>query len=181
MKTFWRVAFFMALAAMPALFSGCLMAEALLYAATDFYYYSGDYYYSGVSTSSGSGGGSNVSYSDIRKVLKLTGERVHDRDGDGKVNCIDYTLTFKKEWDRILPASRCEIVRNYHETRLKSTSMNHLFVRVKLDTYGEWIYVEPQASYDSSNYRMSDFWGVKYNPSYNNYGETAYWLAECRR
>ncbi len=179
MKAFWKITFCMVLVAMPVLFSGCLMAEALLYVAEDIYYSSD--YHSSVSTSGSVRSGVDVSYSDIRKVLKLTGEKVHDRDGDGKVNCVDYTLTFKKEWDRILPASRCEIVRNYHETSFKSTSLNHLFVRVKLDTYNEWIYVEPQASYDSSNYRMADFWGVKYNPNYNHYGETSYWLGECRR
>jgi hypothetical protein len=179
MKAFGRIAFFMMLTAMPVLFSGCLMLDVLLLAAEGIYYSSACY--SSVNTSGSIRGGGDVSYSDIRKVLKLTGEKVHDRDGDGKVNCIDYTLTFKKEWDRILPASRCEIVRNYHETRLKSTSMNHLFVRVRLDTHDGWIYVEPQARYDSSDYKMSDYWGMKYNPSYNNYGETAYWLAECRR
>ena len=49
----------------------------------------------------------------IRDVLKSTRSKVYDRDGDGLVNCIDYTITFKKEWDAVMPPNQCEIVRNY--------------------------------------------------------------------
>ena len=59
--------------------------------------------------------------------------------------------------------------------------MNHLFVRVKLNDSGPWLYIEPQAPFNGYNYRMEDYWGAKYNPKYNNYGETFYWLAECKR
>ena len=45
--------------------------------------------------------------------LKSTRSKVYDRDGDGLVNCIDYTITFKKEWDAVMPPNQCEIVRNY--------------------------------------------------------------------
>ena len=114
----------------------------------------------------------------IRDVLKATEKKVYDRDGDGLVNCIDYTVTFKKEWDKVMPPNQCEVVRNYdHEGRSK---MNHLFVRVRLTSDGEWLYVEPQAKYN--NYKMSDFWGKrKYNPKYNYYEETNDWLEECVR
>ena len=123
-----------------------------------------------------------VNDSAIRNTLHSTFRKVHDRDGDGEVNCIDYTLTFKQEWDKKNPPDCCEIVRNYHNGPTKRTSMNHLFVRVKMTRGGQWLYIEPQASYDSGKYKMSDFWGwPKYNPKYNVYGETAFWLRECRR
>ena len=167
-KSLKKITLLMTLAALPALFSGCLLLDM----AADFYFSSE--YQSTASTVS------DVGYGDVRTILKRTHEKVHDRDGDGKVNCVDYTLTFKKEWDKSFPASRCEIVRNYNTSG--RTEMNHLFVRVRLDTHDGWLYVEPQARYDSSKYKMSDFWGrPKYGPKYNHYGETDYWLGECRR
>ena len=117
----------------------------------------------------------------IRDVLRTTARKVYDRDGDGEVNCIDYTLTFKKEWNKSMPPAQCEIMRNYRPTRIKSAGMNHLFVRVKMTSGGKWLYIEPQASYTGYNYKMSDFWDWKYDPNYNCYGETFYWLGECKR
>lgn len=114
----------------------------------------------------------------IRAVLKATRRKVYDRDGDGVVNCIDFTITFKKEWDKVMPPNQCEIVRCYNvEGR---GTMNHLFMRVRLERDGEWLYVEPQARYYRNNYCMSDFWGFPmYNPRYNFYEETDIWLSEC--
>ncbi len=113
----------------------------------------------------------------IRDVLKATEKKVYDRDGDGLVNCIDYTITFKKEWDKVAPPNQCEIVRNYDKDG--RSKMNHLFVRVRLASDGEWLYVEPQADYKSRNYRMSDYWESMYDSKYNSFGETNYWLGEC--
>lgn len=116
----------------------------------------------------------------IHDVLCKTRSKVHDRDGDGKVNCIDYTITFKQQWDKVMPPSYCEIVRN-RNTGGRS-DMNHLFVRIRLTSSGQWLYIEPQARSNKYNYKMSDFWGYpRYDPQYNNYGETSYWLGECRR
>ena len=115
----------------------------------------------------------------IRQVLMLTEHKVYDRDGDGEINCIDYTLTFKKEWDKRYPSSHCEIVRNYRQGWF--SQMNHLFIRVKLDSFGPWIYIEPQPHYYNNNYIMSDIWGSRYKPYYNCYDETGYWLSECKR
>ncbi len=59
--------------------------------------------------------------------------------------------------------------------------MNHLFVRVKLGNGSRWLYIESQADYDGYNYKMEDYWGIKYDSRFNKYGETVYWLGECRR
>ncbi len=116
----------------------------------------------------------------IRDKLRSTHRHVHDRDVDGLVNCIDYTLTFKEEWDKDMPPNHCQIVRNYQKTVF--AKMNHLFVRVKLSDTGKWLYIEPQAKYERRNYKMSDYWGwPKYNPQYNKLGETVYWMSLCRR
>lgn len=123
-----------------------------------------------------------VNDSAIRNTLRSTFRKVHDRDGDGIVNCIDYTLTFKQEWDKSNPPNFCEIVRNYHAGKTKGTSMNHLFIRVKMSMGGNWLYIEPQAMYNGYNYKMDDYWGwPKYNPKYNIYGETFMWMHECIR
>lgn len=131
-------------------------------------------------SASPSGGTYYVNDKMITSTLKATRRKVYDRDGDGKVNCIDYTLTFKKEWDKKYPPRQCEIVRNYNVTN--KPGMNHLFVRVRLSPFGEWLYIEPQAYYTRHNYKMVDYWGYpKYDPLFNNYGETRYWMGECIR
>ncbi len=114
----------------------------------------------------------------IRKILLLTTQKVYDRDNDHEVNCIDYTLTFKEEWDKKYKYGWCEIIRNYNPRGLYR--MNHLFVRVKLSKDGPWLYVEPQGKY-YGNYSMQDVWKWKYVPYYNYYGETELWLLECVR
>ena len=40
-------------------------------------------------------------------------------------------------------------------------------------------FYEPQADYKKRNYRMSEFWGSRYAPKYDIFGETKYWLGEC--
>ena len=56
--------------------------------------------------------------------------------------------------------------------------MNHLFIRVRQYEARPWECIEPQAATkDITNYFMEDFWDPKlYNPIYNIYGETDYWL-----
>lgn len=121
-----------------------------------------------------------VNDSVITDKLRSTHNHVYDRDLDGEVDCVDYSITFKQEWDKDMPPDYCQIVRNYRKGFF--SSMNHLFIRVKLTEGGKWLYIEPQARYNKRNYRMSDFWGSpKYNPRYNNYGETFYWMSLCKR
>ena len=55
----------------------------------------------------------------------------------------------------------------------KEKGMNHLFVRVRNDKH-EWVYLEPQ-----QNCTMEEYWGDKYNPVFNIYGETEYWLKKA--
>lgn len=119
---------------------------------------------------------------EIRAVLRSTHRHVHDCDLDGRVDCCDYTLQFKKEWDKVMPPDQCEIVRNYQKRAGTTTPvMNHLFVRVRLTPAGKWLYIEPQANQYSNRYKMEDYWGNRYSSRYNNHGETSYWLATWRR
>lgn len=84
----------------------------------------------------------------------------------------------------ISPRHEYRMLRRFKNRRcssFKPTSMNHLFVRVKLCNGSRWLYIEPQADYDGYNYKMEDYWGIKYDSRFNKYGETVYWLGECRR
>jgi len=98
-------------------------------------------------------------------------QTAQDVNNDGKVNCIDYAITYKVWWDTNNPGSayRCEIVRNVN----KASGMNHLFVRVRNKEH-VWIYIEPQ-----QGCTMEEFWGTRYNPVFNIYGETEYWLKQA--
>jgi hypothetical protein len=106
--------------------------------------------------------------------MNETKKRVYDRNYDQKVNCIDYTVTFKEQWDRMYPSTRkqCEIIRN------KSTRMNHLFIGIVHN--GGYIFVEPWA-YDIERYLMSENWDGRYQERYNYYGETSRWMKEKMR
>lgn len=99
-------------------------------------------------------------------------DTIYDLNNDGLVNCIDWSLQFKKTWNEMFESVNCELVRN---NNIK-TGMNHLFVRVRQDTMSEWIYIEPQGN--KHNYLMTSYWGSMYDPKYNNYGETVYWLSK---
>jgi len=107
---------------------------------------------------------------DVKYILKQTTWNVSDVNCDTKLNCIDYAITFKKQWDRRYEPSNCEIVRNL------SPSLNHLFVRVKVN--GSWVCVEPSAYFYGyiDSYTMKEFWEDKYDSRYNFYGETEYWM-----
>lgn len=116
----------------------------------------------------------------IDELVKETELCVSDRNRDGTINCIDYTLTFKELYDEshgVLEHDYCEIVRNVNEAQ----DFNHLFVRIK-GFKGKWIYVEPQYSICNADnfgiykWGMRYVWGDRYNPRYNIYGETKYWL-----
>lgn len=108
----------------------------------------------------------------ILATLKEAQGGVYDYNGDGLVNCIDYTCLFKLAWDKNYPERKndCGIVRNYNE----NTGMHHLFIRVFDDNHRE-IEVEPWAE-NKRRYLMRQNWDSKYNPKFNIYGETAKWL-----
>ena len=106
----------------------------------------------------------------ICTVLKATQRMVRDTNSDDKINCVDYAVTFKLEWDNRYNDYECEIVRNKND----NTHWHHLFVRVKSgDT---WLYVEPQGTCES--YNIKNYWKDKYDSKYNVYGETELWLTK---
>lgn len=108
---------------------------------------------------------------DVKYILKQTTWNVFDVNCDAKLNCVDYAITFKKQWDKRYNQSDCEIVRNL------SPSLNHLFVRVKVN--GSWVCIEPSAYFYGyiNSYTMKEFWEDKYDSRYNFYNETEYWMS----
>lgn len=109
----------------------------------------------------------------IRSVLSSAQKHfTEDYNHDNEITCIDRAIAFKMVWDIKFNNNskyKCELVRNYNPD-----VMNHLFVRVKHDSYN-WIYVEPSAI-EGVPYNMHVHWGARYNSTYNYYGETAYWM-----
>lgn len=106
----------------------------------------------------------------IKASLRLGQSNVEDFNKDGKVNCIDYSCSFKREWDALYPDRKgeCQIVRNLNN----ATGMHHLFIMVN------GIEVEPWTS-DINRYEMKYNWpGSVYKRSCNIYGETKLWMRQ---
>lgn len=113
----------------------------------------------------------------IFRTIEKAQKNIYDYNGDGKINCIDYSCVFKLTWDADFPTEkyRCTLVRN-----LQGDVMNHLFVQIQ-DENSRKIDVEPWAS-NPKTYLMSENWtSDKYNPYFNYYGETERWLSEGNR
>ncbi len=111
----------------------------------------------------------------ITFTIRAAQRDVHDTNLDGKVNCIDYTLMFKKLWDKSYghTAYSCEIVRN------KNGSFHHLFIGIRYG--GRIVFIEPWAG-NPELFLMEDNWTArKYNPRYNIYGETEKWMGRFYR
>lgn len=106
----------------------------------------------------------------ITDTLERTRANVSDVNRDGSVDCVDWAVTFKNEWEKKYPAGLCRLVYNYN----KSIGWAHMLVRVKYmqDDYW-WTYVEPQGNADVWN--PSVFWGNKYSPYWNS-DDTERWL-----
>lgn len=104
----------------------------------------------------------------IVNVLHNTRANVHDVDRDGKVDCMDYTITFKREWDKLYNPRDCEIL------RFCDMKTAHLFVQVRESQYKSWYWVEPQGA--DNNYMISDVWGSKITSDKVFRGETQKWL-----
>lgn len=108
----------------------------------------------------------------IIPVMVMTHSQVKDINGDGKVNCIDYTCTFKHLWDSMYPnrKNECNIVRNYNP----KTGFHHLFIRVYGSTRS--VYVEPRAK-NPYRYTMEENWtDGRYDPKHDILGETDRWM-----
>ena len=112
----------------------------------------------------------------INDCLAYTQKHIMDVTADGQVNCVDYAITFKTMWDMQSDTwsekCNCEIVYNGHG------DFDHLFIRVHHYTVG-WECIEPQAL-PYTWYYMEDVWGTEYNPVFNQYGQTEYWLSKVR-
>ena len=106
--------------------------------------------------------------------MKYAQQRVYDRNLDQKVNCIDYTITFKEQWDAMYPKQKsiCFIIRNKSSHYKK---FHHLFIGIYY--MGGYIFVEPWAA-DPERYLMIENWDRRYDPKYNIYGETEKWMKE---
>jgi len=97
----------------------------------------------------------------ILKVIKQ--QNVLDLNRDGKINCIDYSITFRNLYGY---NAKLIINRNY------ITGMNHMFVIVQYPDSINTIHVEPQG--DPDWYTMGQVWGVKYD-QYRNHDVTDVW------
>ena len=104
----------------------------------------------------------------VYTVIERTHSQVADRDKNGVINCVDYSITFKREWDKLYDNSCCELVHNYNAAK----NFNHVLVRVKINN--EWIMVEPQTT--GSDFSPEGYWPVSYDSKYNIYGKTAEYL-----
>jgi len=90
----------------------------------------------------------------INAILELIQEGyIYDFNYDGKINCIDYSLIFRK-----LYGNHAHLIINKNP----NTGMNHMFIRIHGIKY---LYLEPQGRPDY--YSMGIVWGDMYDPSYN--------------
>jgi len=91
----------------------------------------------------------------IELILKNMPELIYDISRDGKINCIDYSIIFRR-----LYGPNAKIIINNNP----KTGMNHMFIRVYTFSNGNQ-YIEPQGAPDW--YSMGVVWGTKYDPIYN--------------
>lgn len=91
----------------------------------------------------------------IELLLAYLPEVVYDINNDGNVNCIDYSVIFRR-----LYGEEARIIINNNPTN----GFNHMFIKVE-SKYTQSIYVEPQGTPDA--YSMGIVWGMKYDPQYN--------------
>jgi len=92
----------------------------------------------------------------IPRILRLMQNMgVPDMNGDGKIDCIDYSILF-----RTFYGSNAHIMIN----RNPRNGMNHMFIRIWYNGY-QTMDVEPQGTPD--RYSMGLIWGSRYNPYYN--------------
>jgi hypothetical protein len=103
----------------------------------------------------------------IRNTLAKVHANLRDVDNDGQTNCVDYSNLFYY----YSPFKYNEIVVNYNP-RGPQGGFNHQFNAVKIN--GQLVFVEPQAGANRS-YDLSNFWGSRYNPAYNQIQKTT-WL-----
>jgi hypothetical protein len=103
----------------------------------------------------------------IRSTLAKVHANLRDVNGDGQMNCVDYSNLFYY----YSPFKYNEIVVNYNP-RGPQGGFNHQFNVVRID--GQLVFIEPQAGANRS-YDPNNFWGSRYNPAYNQIQKTT-WL-----
>lgn len=118
-------------------------------------------------------------------VIYESRDVLYDRDGDGKVDCIDYSVAFKETWDRLLytERDRCRLMVNNN----RPAKWCHMFVIIK-EVYYPWrtIKIEPQTRVsitdrDKSRMYVENYWGYKYDPAYDlEFGRFRRWLDACK-
>jgi len=94
-------------------------------------------------------------------LMKVSNDlnRKKDTNKDGLINCIDAAVLFYKYYPR---KNEVTIEVNYNP----NTGMNHAFNCIW--TNGVWRAIEPQTVWKGkSSYWMRDFWGSKYDSSFN--------------
>ena len=91
----------------------------------------------------------------IELLLKYMPEVIYDISRDGKINCIDYSIIFRRLYG---PSAKLIINNN------PKTDMNHMFIYVYIPSTGGQ-YIEPQGAPDW--YSMGVVWGSRYDPAYN--------------
>ena len=90
----------------------------------------------------------------IRILALMKDIEIPDWNEDGKIDCIDYSITF-----RMLYGSNARLIINDNPR----TGMNHMFIIVR--TTGSSVHIEPQGT--PQRYAMAAVWGMKYDSFYN--------------
>jgi hypothetical protein len=84
----------------------------------------------------------------LNLVLKLTQENIRDMDRDGIIDCCDYTIMFKSEWDT---RAGIPCIAMQAENRHYGRIFNHMLIKVIFED-GTYKYIEPQNSTGSMKY-----------------------------
>lgn len=106
----------------------------------------------------------------VRTVIVATHKNVYDMDGDRAINCQDYTIMFKWQWEQMYPLYKNN-VQITHNLNWK-VGMNHLFITLFADD-GRY-YIEPQGTPD--RYIMKDVWGNDFDPGKNKICDRNFWF-----
>lgn len=105
----------------------------------------------------------------VAKVGAMARSILVDVDRDNIIDCVDYSVTFKRAWDASLEDARCAVLVWHNKAGL-----NHMFVAVRRHyTSRVWYNIEPQAvmaTNATKKYMVADYWpATRYNSIYNNY------------
>lgn len=99
----------------------------------------------------------------VREVIKDVHAKIYDMNGDGLINCQDYSVLFHYLWNRKYKAL-CMMTIN----RNPKTGMNHMFITIYLGC--NVYHIEPQ--YPEWFYIMETVWGDKYDSRYDENCDT---------